>query len=159
MSLSLLQASDQASSAGLVTEKTSTAIRLEYLSLQLFGLINTRDWDSQDWIEYLHEDVLLGYAPTNPPFYQPNTHDGSGREAMIERYKALVAASPDYNCEVLTVEAIVDEVKGIAEVWSNVNVTGDPPNVVREAVCILYWRRLEGRWVVNCSTTIRGMQL
>ena len=130
--------------------KSPTAQLLEDLTCRVVQRVAAHDFTHPDFDEAISDDytAYLDYQET------PLAH---GKQAFLDNYRAFAAANPDYTIQPISVVADVHENNCTASVWMLLKVEGQPRDVQRESVTLVYWRRRAGKWQAYKQTGMRGV--
>lgn len=116
----------------------STQAKLERLSCTFANIVNTRDFDltsptSQELNDHIAEEWLSFMDSQPAKLSWPE---------QLEQWKKRGAELPDVRFLINNVASEVDETKGDAIVWLNMDVVGMAESVVLHAVNELRWKRV-----------------
>ena len=132
------------------SKRSATAKHLEELTVAVANIVTTRYWQDPA------AEVLV------PSFYAEIDHSGRqlvrSREQYLASLREVAQVHHDYNVQVESVCADVREAKRTAVVWMLLKITGDPPNIQRENVTAVHWKRVEGEWRCIKLTSMRGIE-
>ena len=74
----------------------------------------------------------------------------------MSNVQQLTIDHPDHISKILDMTTYVDRNLGYADVFANVEVTGNPVGIVRKSVAILEWRNYGERWLCVRHRGLRG---
>ncbi|KAF7189827.1 hypothetical protein HII31_08934 [Pseudocercospora fuligena] len=154
-----LHSSTPASKATMATSANDTpedtAKYLTRVSSDFIHAINRRDFAAAESMEYLIDHSRFTARLTDFPI------DHSYQE-HVDRYKFVYSQAPDVFLHVGETSVDLDERKGTASVYINVNAAGQPGGVATQGVSLLEWRRTsqDGKetWLCVKHTAVKGLQ-
>lgn len=129
--------------------RTPTAQLLEDITYRLLDHVAAHDWTNPDFAAILSEDYSAHLDYQEEPFVR-------GRDTFIDNYRTFTDSNPDYKITPISLLADVHENNSTAAVWMLLKVVGHPPDVQRESVTIIYFRRRAGKWQAYKQNGMRG---
>lgn len=71
-------------------------------------------------------------------------------------HKKIASEFPEYHITILNMSSKIDLKRGIASLFSDLEITGRPPGVTIHSMTISEFKIIEGRWLCVKATGIRG---
>lgn len=134
--------------------KETTSAQIERLSTTWVNTLNNRDFsftspEAQDLIAHLAPDfrARIDTDPSNP-FHL-------SLDEQIVKWRERAEQHPDVYFKIVLISSDVDEAKGVASVYLNMEVSGIG-EVMLSAMNELRWRREDERWLCYYVIGMRG---
>lgn len=139
-----------------VIPKSPTA-ELERLSIAFVNIVNERDFDfasksAQELVTRLTPEWKAS-MDTSVSGLAPVTF-----AEQIARWRERASENPDVHFQIMDVFSVVDEVKGVASVYLEMEVDG-VSNVKLQAMNELKWRLVEDVWMCYYVIGMRGSKM
>ncbi|CAK4031790.1 Hypothetical predicted protein [Lecanosticta acicola] len=113
----------------------STGAYLERLSASMMEALNERTFENHPILSYL-----------SPNFRASLDSPSSTAEEILVHFHKLVEVYPETHVRAVETKAYVYPNLGKADVYMNLEGTGNPPGLVRQGFCQLDWELVDGKW-------------
>ncbi|KXT01575.1 hypothetical protein AC578_6351 [Pseudocercospora eumusae] len=124
---------------------------LEAMSIADVDAVNNRDWSPSSAL-FKNKATYWEASTTAALSVRKLSVQG-----FVDSIKKKVAMSPDFKLRIIDFTTTVDEGKGRAEIFANMEVTGDWSGVAQRNVTHLEYHLIDGRWLHVSHRTMPGM--